>query len=108
MCLLLRPVCLHSAVCICMLQVAVSHTSLMAVQAALLEYAQSEVELRTARDSKRFNLASMPLSEIDTHLCRPIQHVEQMQCLSSPLAKLKSYLNMHDFVHSYNLFFVLN
>ena len=80
----------------------------MAVQAALLDYAQSEVELRTARDSKRFNLASMPLSEIDTHLCRPIQHVEQMQCLSSPLAKLKSYLNMHDFVHSYNLFFVLN
>lgn len=27
-------------------------------QAALLDYAQSEVELRTARDSKRFNLAS--------------------------------------------------
>ncbi len=51
--------CTH-AVCICMLQLAVSHNNLMAVQAALLDYAQSEVELRTARDSKRFNLASMP------------------------------------------------
>jgi len=50
-----------------MLQVAVSHTSLMAVQAALLDYAQSEVELRTARDSKRFNLASMPLNVTVTH-----------------------------------------
>ena len=40
---------------------------LMAVQAALLDYAQSEVELRTARDSKRFNLASMPLNVTVTH-----------------------------------------
>ncbi len=64
---LLHPVCLQYAVGMCMLQVAVSHNILMAVQAALLDYAQSEVELRTARDSKRFNLASMPLNVTVTH-----------------------------------------
>jgi len=89
-CVLAWPVCLHSAVCICMLQVAVSHDSLMAVQAALLDYAQSEVELRTARDSKR---------------CRPVEHVKQVQCLSNPLAKLVSCLNMHDFVSQLLLLF---
>lgn len=104
-CVLAWPVCQHSAVCICMLQVAVSHDSLMAVQAALLDYAQSEVELRTARDSKRFNLASTPLNEIVTHLCRPVEHVKQVQCLSNPLAKLVSCLNMHDFVSQLLLLF---
>ncbi len=74
-----------------MVQVALSHNRLMAVQAALLDYAQSEVELRTARDSKRFNLASMPSNEIVTHLCRPIEHVKQVQCSSNPLAK-------HDYI----------
>ena len=71
---------------------------MMAVQAALLDYAQSEVELRTARDSKRFNLASMPLNEIVTYLCRPVEHVKQVQCSSNPLAKLRSCLKMCDFV----------
>ena len=64
----------------------------MAAQAAVLGYAQSEIELRTARDSKQFNVASMSLSHIAIHVCRPMKHVMQMQYLSNTFSQVA---NLH-------------